>query len=325
MRRPLVFLSYCFFALALQALWASEGVMVRLPEKAAVVGPEISLGEIAEIITGDNAKADRLRRLTLGRAAPAGGQAKMTLGYIKIALRREGYSLADFAFAGAETVQVLTQSQSFDPSGLAPRVKAFVVDQTGESPENVDVKMEGAGKAILLPAGEISAHFRPSLTGSYEGTVFLTADLEVDGRLVRVLPVRATVEIYRPAVTAVRKVDKGEKFSPDNVALVRTPSSKVTKGCFRKLDYVVGRTASIPLAAGTVLRVNDLYDPPVIQRWQLVQGIVDRGNLELSVEVRALEDGKAGDAIRVENTESHTLIRGKVLDEKTVLIIGEGQ
>lgn len=324
MRRDFLFLSVCFFGF-LQTAGAAEGVVLRLPEKATVVGPQVSLGEIAEIITTDGAVADRLRRLTLGRAAPAGMKAKMTLGYIKIALRREGYSLGDFAFGGADTVEVLTQSQSFDASSLAPQVKDFVVEQTGESPENVDAKMEGLEKKITLPAGTVTAHFRPALTGSYEGTVFLTAELSVDGRLVRVLPLRAEVEIYHSVVTAVKPIGKGDKFTRDNVALARTPSSKITNGCFRKLDYVLGRTASMSLAAGTVLKVNELYDPPVIQHGQTVHGVVDRGNVELTVEVRALEDGKAGDTIRVENTDSHTVLRGKVLDEKTVLITGESQ
>ncbi len=324
MRGTRAFLSFCLLGLVLRAAGAAEGVLLQLPEKATVVGPQISLGEIAEVVTRNGATADRLRRLTLGRAAPAGLTVKMTLGYLKIALRREGYSLGDFAFGGAQTVEVLTQSQSFDPAGLSPQVKDFIVTQTGERPEDVDVKMEPWEKKVLLPAGNVTAHFRPSLTGDYEGTVFLTTELQVDGRLVRVLPVRADVEIYHPAVTAVKAVGKGEKFTNDNVQLVRVPSSQITNGCFRKLDYVLGRSAAMPLPPGRVLRVSDLFDPPVIEHGQVVQGVVDRGNIELMVEVRALEDGKAGDTIQVENTDSHTVLRGKVLDEKTVLITSGG-
>ncbi len=324
MRGASAFWSLCFLGLALRSAGAEEGVLLQLPEKATVVGPQISLGEIAEVIAQNGATAERLRRLTLGRAAPAGMTVKLTLGYLKIALRREGYSLGDFAFSGAQTVEALTQSQAFDPSGLSAQVKAFIVDQTGERPEDVEVKMEDWEKKILLPAGKVTAHFRPSLTGDYQGTVFLTTELQVDGRLVRVLPVRADVEIYHPAVTVVRAMGKGEKFTNDNVRLARVPGSQITNGCFRKLDYVLGRSASMPLPAGTILRVSDLFDPPVIEHGQVVQGVVERGNIELTVEVRALEDGKAGDTIQVENTDSHTILRGKVLDEKTVLITSGG-
>lgn len=320
MKKLLSYGCMCLLGIAAQRGFAAQTIILRLPERATVVGPEISLGEIAEVIADNKAVADRLRRLTLGKAPPAGDKVKMSLGYLKVALRREGYTLQDFSFGGAETVEVLTQSQAFDPAGLLSQVKAFIVSETGERAENVEVRLEGEEKKITLPAGAVTAKFRPSFTGQYEGSVFLTAELEVDGRLVRVLPIRATVDIYHPAVTVVKKVDKGQKFTRENAALVRTPSSKIVKGCFRQLDSILGRTAAMPLMPGSVLRVNDLYDPPVIRHGQVIQGVIQKGNIELSVEVRAIEDGKAGDSIRVENTDSHKVLHGKVLDEKTVLL-----
>ena len=324
MRRPIFYSYLLFWGAATQVVFAAQGVVLQLPEKATVVGPQISLGEITEVISDDKTMADRLRRMTLGKAAPAGDKARITLAYLKVALRREGYNIQSFSFGGAESIEVLTQSQSFDAATLLPRVKAFILSETAEAPENVDVKLEGLGKKITLPAGEITAKFRPSFTGQYEGTVFLTAELAVDGRLVRVIPIRASVDIYHPAVTIIKRVDKGGKFTRDNVALVRTPSSKIIKGCFRQLEAVLGRTAAAPLMPGSVLRVNDLYDPPAIRHGEIVQGIIEKGNIELSVQVRATEDGKAGDSIRVENTDSHKVLRGKVLDEKTVLLEPEG-
>ena len=320
MKRSWVYGGFFLLGFSLKAGFCAEGVVIRLPEKASVVGPEMTLGEIAEIIGNERTAEDRLRRLTLGRAAPAGHLVRLTLASIKIALRREGYSLEGFAFGGADAVEVLTSSQTLDPTDLLPQVKTFVAGQTNESPDNVEVKMEGQGKKILLPAGTMSAQFRPSFSGRYEGPVFLTAELKVDGRQVRVLPLRVEVEITRPAVTASRRIGKDEKFTAENVTLARTPGSKLIRGSFGRLDAVLGHTAALPILAGTVIRVEDLYDPPVIQHGQIVQGVVEEGNIELSVQVRAIEDAKVGDSIRVENTESHKLLRGKVLDEKTVLI-----
>lgn len=310
--------------LTAQVVFAAQGIVLQLPEKATVVGPQINLGEVAEVISDDEAIADRLRRMTLGKAAPAGAEARITLGYLKIALRREGYNLQGFSFGGADSIEVLTQSQAFDPATLLPQVKSFILSETAQAAENVNVKLEGMGKKITLPAGTVTAKFRPSFTGQYEGSVFLTAELTVDGRLVHVMPIRATVEIYHPAVTVIKRVSKGEKFTRDNVSLVRTPSSRIVSGCFRQLEAVLGRTAAMPLVPGSVLRVNDLFDPPAIQHGEIIQGVIEKGNVELSVQVRAIEDGKAGDLIRVENTDSHKVLRGKVLDEKTVLLEPEG-
>jgi flagella basal body P-ring formation protein FlgA len=180
--------------------------------------------------------------------------------------------------------------------------------------------MEGKSKKITLPDGEVKAKLRPSFTGKYDGTVFLTAELEVNGRLIKVLPIRVTVEVFHNAVATTRPVEKGAKFTAENVSLARLPTSKMTRGCFNQLGYVLGRTAALQLPAGTVIRVSDINDPPAIRHGQTVQGIMRRGNVELAVQVRAVEDGKAGETIKVENTDSHKLLRGKILDEKTVLL-----
>ena len=305
---------------SLGAAAENQGVLIRLPERATVVGPEIVLGQVAEVIGDNKAVLEKVRRLRLGSAAPAGKNLKVTLGYIKVALRREGYSLKDFSFEGVETSDVLTQSRELATGDLVPEVKDFIVKGLRESPENVEVKLAGPEKKILLPAGDLKATFRPPLSGKYEGTLLLTSELEVDRRLVKVMPLRVVVEVFHPVVVARRKVEKGDKFTPENVALVRKPSSALIAGSISQLASVMVRTASAPIPAGTILRMTEFYDPPMVKRGAVLQAVVRRGNVEISVQVRASEEGKAGDTIRVENTDTHKVLRGKVLDEKTVLV-----
>jgi len=298
----------------------ADPLVIRLPDTATVVGPDISIGDVADLIGSGNGDLERVRRLTIGKAAPAGDTAVITQQYIKICLRREGFSLSDFDFEGADSSQVLTQSQDFHPSDLLPEIKKFVMQQVKEDAANVDVKLSGQDKTISLPAGAIKTDFRPTFSGLYEGQVLLTADLEINGRTYKVLPLYVDIEIYHPVVVTTSRVEKGDKFTDENVALIRTPTSKILSGSLSQLNYAIGRTASIPLVPGTVLRYMDIFDPPVIVHGSIVQAVVRRGNIELDVDARAIEDGKAGDEIRVENTDSHKVLKGKVVDEKTVLI-----
>jgi flagellar basal body P-ring formation protein FlgA len=302
-------------------LYAEESLLgLNLSEKAAVVGPQVTLGEVAEITGNNVAMIERVRRLVVSRAAPAGERIKISRGYIKVVLRREGFSLDDFTFGGVDTTEVLTQSQEFFPGDLLPEAKSFVLKEINEPSEDIEVKLDGTYKEMLLPAGKIAANFRPSFSGKYEGEVLLTVELGVDGHLIKVLPLRLIVDIYRPAVVTTKRVEKGEEFTVRNIALVREPSSKVLQGCFRQLNYVLGRKASELLIPDTVIRINEIFDPPVVLRGKIVQAIIRLGNVELTVDARAIEDGKAGDIIRVENSDSHKVLQAKVLDEKTVLI-----
>jgi flagella basal body P-ring formation protein FlgA len=69
-----------------------------------------------------------------------------------------------------------------------------------------------------------------------------------------------------------------------------------------------------------VVKSADLYDPPIIKRGQRISVIARRGNIEISVDARAVEDGKVGESIRVENISTHKVLRGKVMNEKAVLV-----
>ncbi len=314
------FLKLIFVFCLMNCYVAAGQLVIRLTDIATVVGPNISIGDVADLIGSGNGSLERIRRLIVGKAAPAGDTATITQQYIKICLRREGFSLSDFDFEGADSSKVLTRSQEFYPSSLLPEIKKFVLKQIKEDSANVDVKLAGQEKKIILPAGNIESNFRPTFSGKYEGQIILTTELGVNGRLQKVLPLHVDIELFHPAVVTTRRVEKGDEFSSENVAIFRAPSSKILLGSLSQLNYVTGRTAAVPLVPGTILRYSDIFDPPVIVHGSVVQAIVRYGNVELRVDARAIEDGKAGDEIRVENTDSHKVLKGKVLDEKTVLV-----
>ena len=294
-----------------------------MPGKATVIGPQVHLGEVADVVGENKAVLEKLRRLDLGRAALIGTTLKLTRSYVKIVLRREGFSLKDFSFDGEEVEEVLTQSQEFSTEDLLPEVKTFVLKGLGASPDNVEVKLAGTEKKIFLPAGKVIPNFRPPLSGKYEGTLLLTAELQIDGHLARVLPLRVTIEVFHSVVVTTKRIENGDKFTARNVALVKKPTSALLNGSINLLENVIGRTASMPLIPGTLIKMNEIYDPPMIRHGQAVQAVVRRGNVEITVQVRAVDDGKAGDNIRVENTDTHKLLRGQVLYEKTVLVLQE--
>jgi len=128
-------------------------LVIQLTNAATVVGPNISIGEVADLIGPGNGSLERIRRLIVGKAAPAGDMATITQQYIKICLRREGFSLSDFDFEGAESSKVLTQSQEFYPSSLLPEIKKFVLKQIKNDSSNVDVKLGGQDKKNSASCG----------------------------------------------------------------------------------------------------------------------------------------------------------------------------
>jgi flagella basal body P-ring formation protein FlgA len=72
--------------------------------------------------------------------------------------------------------------------------------------------------------------------------------------------------------------------------------------------------------AGSILLARALKVRPVVFRGQTVAALVQDGSLAITLKVEALEDGSPGQLIRVRNPISGRDLRGKVLDDQSVLV-----
>jgi len=74
------------------------------------------------------------------------------------------------------------------------------------------------------------------------------------------------------------------------------------------------------LSAGAPLTARAIRLKPVLSRGQMAEAIIHDGAMIVSLKVEVLEEGVPGQLIRVRNPQSRRELRGKVLDEQTVVI-----
>jgi flagella basal body P-ring formation protein FlgA len=66
------------------------------------------------------------------------------------------------------------------------------------------------------------------------------------------------------------------------------------------------------LRPGEPVRASEVQRPVVVPKGGLVTLVLTTSGMQLTARGRALEDGGEGDAIRVANAQSHTLVEGIV-------------
>lgn len=113
-----------FLALALATVAVAQGATVELTERVQVAGPVILLGDLGEV-RGPADEAAALRSVVIGPAPLPGGERALSVGYLKLRLRRAGIDCGSVEFNGAAEVLV----------SCAPAVR----------PAEVAGPMEGAG------------------------------------------------------------------------------------------------------------------------------------------------------------------------------------
>lgn len=129
----------------------------------------------------------------------------------------------------------------------------------------------------------------------------------------------ATAAVSETLVTN-RAVRAGEVLGPGDLTVAPAQVS----GALRSFDQAVGLQAVRNLFPGRALFVEDLREPHLVERNQVVTLSFFRGGLSIVTEGRAMDGGAVGDVIRVMNAGSRKTVMGRVLIDGTISVTGGG-
>ncbi|QIK37984.1 flagellar basal body P-ring formation protein FlgA [Caldichromatium japonicum] len=132
------------------------------------------------------------------------------------------------------------------------------------------------------------------------------------------IPVR--IERYRQVVVLDRPIERHQVIGPGDIRIERQAVSSLSSGYFSDPQSVIGLSARRRLSAGQVLIPAHLDQPVLIKRGQEVTLYVSRPGLVVQMKGVALEDGRAGERIRVRNLSSKRVVEGHVESADVVRI-----
>lgn len=310
---------------ALIACVPAFALSLDLRAAAVAAGAQVVLGEVAVVraAAGEEERAAVLGAVTLGQAPLPGRSRVFTRQQITARLRQAGFAPEQVAVTGSETVTVRRPGRQV-PREEAERLyrdelaRLIGVDagRVTLSLVNWTEPVVAEGELRLVVSGELAQVTRAVATGTLTGPV----DLLVDGEPQVTLRPRATVEVRVPAVVARGGLNRGTIVGPEQVSVVEYDLSRLPDGALRDPAQAWGRQAVRAIPAGTPLRQSDLVRPAVVRRGDRVTLTLDAGGLTLTAQGRALEDGAAGEVIRVENLQSNRPVQGIVRGAGDVLV-----
>ena len=155
------------------------------------------------------------------------------------------------------------------------------------------------------------------------------------------LPGRASVEvsceaehrwkIYVQATVATKaripvprwNIPRNQQISLADIEYREITMTEPINGIIDREELVIGKIASRFLTAGEPLRTSHISTPLLVERGQNVTIRYRVGHLELTAAGTAQAAGHQGDWIRVRNTNSGTLVEGRVNADGSVLVASE--
>lgn len=131
----------------------------------------------------------------------------------------------------------------------------------------------------------------------------------------------AQVDRLRHILVATRNIGRGESLSEDDVSLELRSVSSLGNGTISDPARISGKVAKRPINLGDSIRTSSVTAPEVIQRGDTVNVTAVSGGIAVSTSGIAMNDGKVGQQIRVQNLKSERIIKARVTAKGQVQVI----
>lgn len=282
-------------ALSILILLGAEAIALK--EKASVNGRWIRVVDLLDADRSDPTTRARVADIYVGRAPDEGQTRTISAAEIRRELESRGIDLSSVVWTG-ERVEVTRGSAAPSDalrSGVAAAIRAL---EGAATVQIVHLQPDACPEGCRV--AEVKAHGEGYVATLSDGT-------KVD--------VVAKVLKIREQVVAARDLPPGRVIEPDDLE-VRKVEAAATE---RLVDsgLAVGSTSTSKIRAGSAISTEQLRLKPAIRKGDVVRAF----SSGYEVDVRALEDGAAGQEISLEFASSHNRLRARVVNGTRVDVV----
>lgn len=136
-----------------------------------------------------------------------------------------------------------------------------------------------------------------------------------------VVPVTGRLVIKRDVPVLAKRLDQGAVIGEADLTWLTIPDERVNGDIVTDVSQLTGRELRRAANADEPLHARDLMPPRLVVRGTLVTLKVEAPGILVTSQGRALQDGGAGDVVKVTNTQSNRTIEGVVESPGTVRVV----
>ncbi len=308
------------FALAVLVLPLSTqaGSTAKVPEVAMPSAPIVlksraivddMVVRLNDLFEGLDDPDQSLGQTTIARA-PEPGQ-RVEVGARWLAAVAQAYALPWRPQSRFDKVTVERASQVIE----AKRIEAAATDALAKRgvSGNISIVFDTPPIRMHLPTDAspslaVAGFTYDPTSGRFSGQVVAPAE---GPHLARAAITGRAIEMTEIPVLA-RRIEAGEVIKQRDIEWISTRADRLSRNTVASQDRLLGKTPRRPMRPGEAILSADLRDPVLVEKNSMVTIRLESPRMVLTVQGRALDQGAAGDVIRVMNTKSKTIIDAAV-------------
>lgn len=300
-----VLLGAVFFLNAAGILNAGGPLEITVKEKATVRGDRVRLGDIATFSPSDDARVDHLRGLEISSSPSPGNKVELSSHFLIYKIGSAVGGDDSVRLLVPETLSINRTAQYLNTKELEDIFKDHILSHSPWPRDKIVFDRINTPGRMALPEGNLQWDVWERGNPDYIGNVFLTVDFRVNGQQVRKAALSGRISIRQDVVKAARKIRSGEVICEADLTLVKeSHTGRNLKNVLTSVEEVVGKKATRNIQDGQRLTQPMIEEPPMVKKGKRVIIKAMNQTVQITTLGKVLEDGKAGDQVKVVNISS---------------------
>lgn len=324
----LVMVAFIFTACDVLAA-SQKPVKLRLKNTAEVTSDYVKLSDLVENGEFDSVTVEFLNKVFLGRSPAAGETRMIDREFILRQIARSGHAPHGFVVEGTSVLVSRIPSQDAAERldfmrKLGQAIESFLRQQLADDQHEISVtvlEVEGEKKSVKFP---LEIHEIEQINGDAGTLRVLRLSIASENESSCSLRVVCKVIRKHREFFAKRALPPKKKITAEDIETRLVECS----GCsceFKSADEILGLVTTRHVREGERFEMSFLKKLPVIRRGDSVLVFASVGATLIEVPGRALEDGKVGDIILVENASTRKRFLARVVQEGLVEHLSTGE
>lgn len=293
-------------------------VQITLAQESIVEEAHYKLSEIANIEGFDPVFLEKLVNVVIGRSPLPGGSLVVTQSLVRSKLRP--YIDAKYlVFEGADRAKVRRSALRISGEEIDQAVLNHIEQEMKGS--DIKTKLLAKSRDIFLPKGPLD--FEIKSRGKYKkegGYRTYEMAFHVDDKLVKKVPVRVYVKVYKDVYVAKDTIKRNHKIEEGDLTKVRKNVDRLPKNYVTDKSILVGKVAKRAINPKEVIHNNAFTTPPLVNTGDQVLIVYETASLRLSAPGVAMQKGRLGQRIPVRNISTKTLVQATVKEKNLVQV-----
>lgn len=276
------------------------------------------LVRLGDLFVGAGDKAD----IAVAYAPAPGQRAIFDANWLYRAARTYGLEWRPLGLQDQAVVE--RESQIISRDEIEDHIRAALIDR-GVDP-SMRVELSNRMMRLYVP-GDARATVGVEETAYEPRTGRFTAILAAPANDPAAARTRVTGRIHRITDVPVpaRRLLADEVIAKDDIKWVEMRSDRLPRGTIVDINELVGMAAKRGLRAERPVQANSIQRPVLVPKGSLVTIILKTPKMTLTAEGKALDNGSAGDTIRITNTRSKKVIEAEVTGTGKVAVLATSQ